>query len=53
MHSASAIDIYPEGGDNHLMKVLDFVEGSEIQDIRLQEGRLEDLFRNVTEGLAT
>ncbi len=52
-HSASAIDIYPEGGENHLMKVLDLVKDSAIQDVRLQEGRLEDLFRNVTEGVAT
>ena len=52
-HSASALDIYPEGGDNHLMDVLDLVQGAPIQDVRLQEGRLEDLFRNVTEGLAT
>jgi ABC-2 type transport system ATP-binding protein len=52
-HSASALDIYPEGGGNHLMDVLDLVQDAPIQDVRLQEGRLEDLFRNVTEGLAT
>ena len=53
MHSASAMDIYPAGGGNHLMDVLDLVQDAPIQDVRLQEGRLEDLFRNVTEGLAT
>ncbi len=53
MHSASAMDIYPEGGGNHLMDVLDLVQDAPIQDVRLQEGRLEDLFRKVTEGLAT
>ena len=51
--SASTIDIYPEGGENHLMKLLDLVKDLEIQDVRLQEGRLEDLFRNVTEGVVT
>ena len=53
MHSASAMDIYPEGGGNHLMDVLDLVQDAPIQDVRLQEGRLEDLFRRMTEGLAT
>ncbi len=53
MHSASAMDIYPEGGGNHLMDVLDLVQDAPIQDVRLQEGRLEDLFRRITEGLAT
>ncbi len=53
MHSSSAMDIYPEGGSNHLMDVLDLVQDAPIQDVRLQEGRLEDLFRKMTEGLAT
>ncbi len=53
MHSSSAMDIYPEGGGNHLMDVLDLVKDTPIQDVRLQEGRLEDLFRKMTEGLAT
>ena len=35
------------------MKLLDLVKDLEIQDVRLQEGRLEDLFRNVTEGVVT
>ena len=50
-YSASTIDVYPEGGENHLMKLLDLVKDLPIQDVRLQEGRLEDLFRNVTEGV--
>ncbi len=53
MHSSSTMDIYPEGGGNHLMDVLDTVQDAPIQDVRLQEGRLEDLFRKMTEGLAT
>ncbi len=53
MHSSSAMDIYPEGGGNHLMDVLELVQDAPIQDVRLQEGRLEDLFRKMTEGLAT
>ncbi len=53
MHSESTLDIYPEGGGNHLTEVLDIVQDAPIRDVRLQEGRLEDLFRKVTEGLAT
>ncbi|MCP3958512.1 MAG: ABC transporter ATP-binding protein [bacterium] len=51
-YSASTIDVHPEGGENHLMKLLDLVKELPIQDVRLQEGRLEDLFRKITEGVS-
>jgi ABC-2 type transport system ATP-binding protein len=53
MQAAASYDIYPEGGGNHLLDVLELARGAPIQDVRLQEGRLDDLFRVVTEGVAT
>lgn len=49
------LDIYPRGGENRLADVLQAVrglEGVEIHGVRLQEGRLDDLFRSVTKGVA-
>ncbi|MEM7585423.1 MAG: ATP-binding cassette domain-containing protein [Acidobacteriota bacterium] len=53
MHSERSVDIYPAGGENHLVEVLDMVRDAPIQDVQLQEGRLDDLFREVTEGVTT
>ncbi len=53
VRSASSVDIYPEGGENHLVDLLDLIKDTPIQDVHLQEGRLDDLFRNVTEGITT
>ncbi len=52
-HGLTAYDIYPRNGENHLMELLDQIKDAPIQDVRLQEGRLDDLFRVVTEGVAT
>ena len=52
-HSASTFDVYPVGGENHLLDLLELVKDLPLQDLRLQEGRLDDLFREVTEGVAT
>jgi ABC-2 type transport system ATP-binding protein len=51
--SASTFDVYPEGGENRLVALLEEIQDVPIQDVRLQEGRLEDLFRQVTEGVAS
>ncbi len=51
--SDSAFDIYPAGGENHLLDLLGLVKDLPLQDVHLQEGRLDDLFREVTEGVAT
>ncbi len=51
--SAHAIDIYPLGGENHLADLLKVVKDEPVQSVHLQEGRLADLFRKVTEGIAT
>ncbi len=53
VRSASSVDIFPAGGENHLVDVLDLIKDVPIQDVHLQEGRLDDLFRNVTEGVTT
>ena len=53
MQAAASYDIYPNGGENHLLDVLELAKEAPIQDVRLQEGRLDDLFRVVTEGVAT
>lgn len=53
VRSESSVDIYPEKGANHLMDLLELVKDEPLQDVHLREGRLEDLFRNVTEGVTT
>ena len=51
--SPTRVDIYPAAGDNHLADLLAVVKEEPVQSIHLQEGRLDDLFRKVTEGIAT
>jgi ABC-2 type transport system ATP-binding protein len=49
------LDIYPRHGENRLGDVLQIVhalDGVEIQGVRLQDGRLDELFRSVTKGVA-
>jgi ABC-2 type transport system ATP-binding protein len=51
--SAQSVDIYPVGGENHLADLLQIVKDEPIESVHLQEGRLADLFRKVTEGITT
>lgn len=46
------IDVVPADGANHLADLLPLLAGCELHDIRLQEGRFDELFRNMTEGVA-
>lgn len=46
------IDVYPKKGENHLAELLDELEGVPLQGVHLQEGRLDELFRQVTEGVS-
>jgi ABC-2 type transport system ATP-binding protein len=46
-------DVYPVGGANHLADLLAVVKDEPVQSVHLQEGRLTELFRKVTEGIAT
>lgn len=51
--SPHTVDVYPKGGENHLADLLRVVKDEPVQSVHLQEGRLADLFRKVTEGIAT
>jgi len=49
--SATTLDVYPKEGVNRLSELLEVVRDVPIQSVHLQEGRLDDLFRTVTEGV--
>jgi len=49
----SVLDVFPADGGNHLPELLALLEGRELQAIHLQEGRLNELFRSLTEGVCT
>ena len=51
-HSDVMLDIYPKEGENHLAELLDSLDGVPLQGVHLQEGRLDELFRQVTEGVS-
>ena len=44
--------IAPRDGKNHLTEVLALLEELPVRDVRLHEGRLEDVFRKLTKGVA-
>ena len=46
------LDVYPRGGKNHLSELAPLLEGLEVQGVSLREGRLDELFREVTKGVA-
>jgi ABC-2 type transport system ATP-binding protein len=46
------VEVHPQAGGNHVADLLDLLEGVEVRSIHLHEGRLEDLFRRVTRGVA-
>jgi len=46
------LDIYPIRGENRLDDLLRLLEGTEIHGVQLQEGRLDELFREITKGIA-
>ncbi|MCB1050590.1 MAG: ATP-binding cassette domain-containing protein [Acidobacteria bacterium] len=45
-------DVLPKDGKNHLSETLSLLQDFELQSIHLQEGRLDELFRSITEGVA-
>ncbi len=49
--SETTIDIYPQSGENHLGALMELTAGLEIHSIHLQEGRLNELFRDITRGV--
>ena len=46
------LDIYPTDGENRLDDLLSLLAGTEIHAVHLQEGRLDELFREITKGIA-
>ena len=49
--SETTIDIYPRRGENHLGELMEVTAGLEIHSVHLQEGRLNELFREITRGV--
>jgi ABC-2 type transport system ATP-binding protein len=49
--SETTIDVYPQGGENHLGELMEMTSGLQIHSIHLQEGRLNELFREITRGV--
>ena len=50
--SDTMLDVYPQGGENHLDDLMELVKGLEIHGVHLQEGRFDELFREITRGIA-
>jgi len=46
------VDVLPSDGANHLAELLPLLAGCTIRDIRLQQGRFDELFRSMTQGVA-
>ncbi len=46
------LDIYPTNGENRLDDLLGLLADTEIHSVHLQEGRLDELFREITKGIA-
>ena len=46
------IDVYPVDGANRLDDLLNLLSDTEIHGVHLQEGRLDELFREITRGIA-
>jgi len=44
-------DVYPLDGENHLKELSELTNGEPVHSIHLQEGRLDDVFRNLTQGV--
>jgi ABC-2 type transport system ATP-binding protein len=51
--SETTVDIFPRQGENHLGELMELTTGLEVHSIHLQEGRLNELFREITRGVAT
>ncbi|REJ73245.1 MAG: ABC transporter ATP-binding protein [Acidobacteria bacterium] len=49
---AAALEVVPRDSENRLSEVLELVRSYDVSDVRLHEGRLDDLFREVTKGVA-
>jgi len=50
--SPTRITIHPRDGNNHLNELMELARDAKVESVHLQEGRLEDVFRKMTEGVA-
>lgn len=48
----AVLEVRPRDGGNYLRQTLDLIRGTELDGIELLEGRLNDLFRDLTKGVA-
>jgi len=48
----SSFDVVPSDGENHLPELLPLLEGRAVHSVHLQEGRFDELFRSMTQGVA-
>jgi len=48
----SSFDVVPSDGGNHLPELLGLLDGRVVQSVHLQQGRFDELFRNMTQGVA-
>jgi ABC-2 type transport system ATP-binding protein len=48
----SGFDVVPADGGNHLPELLPLLEGRIIHSVHLQEGRFDELFRSMTQGVS-
>jgi ABC-2 type transport system ATP-binding protein len=51
--SEQVFDVLPADGSNHLPELLPMLEGCQVHSVHLQEGRFDELFRNLTQGVCT
>jgi ABC-2 type transport system ATP-binding protein len=50
--SDTEITVVPENGENHLAALLEEVKGVPLRGIHLDEGRLDELFQTITQGVS-
>ena len=50
--SDRTLTIYPKNGDSRLSEILELAKGSGLESVEQQEGRLDDLFRQTTQGVS-
>ena len=47
----TSLDVVPADGENHLPDLLEILEDVPVNSVHLQEGRFDELFRNLTQGV--
>ncbi len=50
--SDRTLTIYPKNGESRLSEILELAKGSGLESVEQQEGRLDDLFRQTTQGVS-